>query len=265
MSGLFVYCLLNTDDWTDGGEALHSRLALLPGVESASGPEVVASGRLGAVVSRVPLDEFAGPELEENLEDMAWLEPRVRAHASVIEAAFTVQPVLPLRFGTLFSSADRIWEDLNPRQDPLLQELASVRGKEEWTIRFCTNPEAVMQDSARQALAASDVGGAGAKYLLQRKLAITGLPAMNEQLLSKAQQGEEALAQHALQVTNARTELSGVTGNRRSLLSRVFLIEQHRRPSFMAELDRVSELLAREGFLVLFSGPWPPSPPTSSA
>ena len=51
-------------------------------------------------------EEFAGPEAELNLQQLSWVGPRALRHEAVIEEVMASSPVLPARFGTLFSSAE---------------------------------------------------------------------------------------------------------------------------------------------------------------
>lgn len=260
--GLLLYALLDTHDWADEAEvaSLQECLAELPGVHRGEPPSVMTIGRLGAVASAVPLAEFAGPALEANLENIRWLEPRARAHADVIQAAFARQPVLPMRFGTLFSTASRMALDLGGQSGALLDQLEAIRDQEEWTIRFCANPEALLEQMAADVMAQSQNPGRGAQYLLQRRFALNGRSDMLNRLTALAVEAHEALARHALRTTRARSEVTGAPGGGRSLLSVVYTIARADRPTFLGELERVSARLSREGFTVLHSGPWPPAP-----
>ena len=61
-----------------------------------------------AILSPVALEEFCGPAGEANLEDLSWLAPRLARHQEVIGGLMRHSPVLPLPFGTLFSSRDSL-------------------------------------------------------------------------------------------------------------------------------------------------------------
>lgn len=145
MTCIFVYGLINMADSPDGGAALRRELARVTGVSPAEPPGLVEVSPLGALVSMVSLDDFSEPEFEARMEDITWLEPRVRAHAAVIMRAFECQPVLPMRFGTLFSSTERMAAHLRERLSELLPLLEATRGLEEWTVRICANPEALVE------------------------------------------------------------------------------------------------------------------------
>lgn len=257
MGCLFVYGLVSTNCSMDEGEELRQTLAEALAVEPGEAVRLLEVGRLGVLVSAVPLDQYSEPYLERNLEDVAWLEPRARAHAEVITRAFTCQPVLPMRFGILFSTKERLAEALKPMEDDLMAVLAAAEGREEWTVRLCANPEALLERMAAETQAESEKAGRGAQYLLRRRLCLQGRPEMTARLLGLAEEGHAALARLALHVSAVRTEVTGLPGGQRSLLSRVYEIAQPRREEFLTELERVGERLGPEGFSTVHSGPWP--------
>lgn len=259
-SCLFVYGLVDAGAWEDGGAALRAGLAATPGVDPPGPPRLLTLGRLGVLLSDVPLADFSGPQFAANLESLEWLEPRVRAHAAVIALAFAHQSVLPLRFATLYASVDGLAAALAPRRQTLLQALAATRGQEEWSVRFCANPEALLaQLAAEQVARTAQQGGQGTQYLLRRRLALQGRQELEARLLARAGVGDAALARMARQSSEARTEVTGLPGGQRSLFSQVYLIDQRQREQFLAELERVSSLLLPDGITLLHSGPWPPA------
>lgn len=253
----FVYGLIDTADWRDAGAAARELLDQLPGVETGLNPTLVCAGRLGIVASAVPLNEYAGPNLEANLEDLHWLEGRARAHAAVIAALFEQQPIVPLRFGTLFSSVDRMVEELGRREAGVLAQLDAGRDQEEWTVRFCANPDQVAQQMAERASAGGGAGGQGAQYLLRRRMALKGRAQVAQRLVERAAQAHGALERLALESNPARTEIAGLSGGARSLLSRVYRIRRADRDQFLEAVGQHESELAHEGLTTLCSGPWP--------
>ena len=60
---------------------------------------------LAAVWSPVPVEDFCGSEAEERMLDLTWIGPRVIRHQEVVAGVMRHSPVLPARFGTIFSSS----------------------------------------------------------------------------------------------------------------------------------------------------------------
>jgi hypothetical protein len=256
-SCLFLYGVVDPRDWTDAGDALRRAVADMPGVSPMGHPEVLVVGRLGVLVSRVPLAEFSGERFEANLEDVSWIGPRARAHFGVTSMAFLLQPVLPMRFGTLFSTPERMEEGLTCLEAELLEQLEAIRGLEEWTVRVCANPERQVEQAAA-AHVSGDQAGRGSQYLLRRQMALKGRSEMTARLTDLAAKAHAALEPLACRVTAAQAEVSGLPGGQRSLVSRVYVIGRERRQEFLAAAERLGETLAREGLTLIHSGPWPP-------
>jgi hypothetical protein len=259
MSCLFVYGLVDTDEWIDGGAALRQAISALPGVDPMGEPAVVTIGQLGVLVSQVPLAAFSGARFEANLDDMAWIEPRVRAHATVNSMAISLQSLLPMRFGTLFSGMDSLAAELCHQERIFLGELTAMRGLEEWNVRVCGNTERLIEQMVSQVKAGAETAGQGAQYLLRRRLAVKGRPEMMGNLIAKAEEAHtllEPLARHALA---ARMEVGGLPGGQRSLVSRIYVIKRDQRHAFLARIERVAEMLAGDGLTIMHSGPWPPA------
>src|SRR5213078_2128486 len=77
--GYYVYGVVSA-----GGEDLPPDL---PGVDPRYPATLVGEGGLAAIVSRVSLEEFGEERLRDNLNDVAWLEDKARAHEEVLDAA----------------------------------------------------------------------------------------------------------------------------------------------------------------------------------
>src|SRR5208282_486821 len=78
------------------------------GIDEPHPPFFQRRGTVAAVLSRVSPSEFCGPTGEKNLQDLAWLAPRACRHQAVLEQVMRWGPVLPARFGTLFSSMAKL-------------------------------------------------------------------------------------------------------------------------------------------------------------
>jgi len=83
--------------------------------------------------------DFEGPEAERNLANIEWLTPLVLAHDAAVSALSSQAPFYPARFGTLFSSEERIFELINA-VGPTLQTFLDSLGKQrEWGIKCFVN------------------------------------------------------------------------------------------------------------------------------
>ena len=115
-----------------------SHHALLPqgdGV-SGNGPLVQENFRdVTAVVCSVPLEDFIGSSADERLQDLSWVGPRALRHEQVIEEVMQNSPVLPARFGTLFSSRESLLALVENNYAKIDQFLDHIKDKEEWAVK----------------------------------------------------------------------------------------------------------------------------------
>lgn len=117
-TGLYVYGIVRPD----------ARVSSAPGVLGAS-VEVLADGRLGALVSRV------GDRVRAKRRDLL-------AHSDTLQHAFEHGVVLPFRFGTLFPSDEELRDELlGPRRDELLALLERYEGLGEMRLRVAYHDE----------------------------------------------------------------------------------------------------------------------------
>ncbi|HUZ91970.1 MAG TPA: GvpL/GvpF family gas vesicle protein [Methylocella sp.] len=92
-------------------------------------------GSVAALIGIVPTAEYCGDEAEQRLADIAWLAPRVRRHAEVVEWAMQAAPVFPVPFGTLYKSLDSLSAFMQAHEATIAGFLETVTGKEEWELR----------------------------------------------------------------------------------------------------------------------------------
>ena len=100
-------------------------------------------GEVAAVLAEVNIEDFSGPEAQEKMEDLKWVAPRALRHEEVVLSAMEQGPVLPVRFGTVFSSLAAAAEPLRQRQDVLMKFFQDTIDKKEWTLKgYVDRPQA---------------------------------------------------------------------------------------------------------------------------
>jgi hypothetical protein len=110
-------------------------------------------GSIAAIVGAVPLADFCGLEAERNLGDVAWLTPRVRRHAELLEWAMQSSPVFPVPFGTLYTSLDSLTAFMKAHESTIVGFLRAATNKQEWELRAAVrldSPE-ILDQLARKA------------------------------------------------------------------------------------------------------------------
>ncbi len=107
---------------------------------------IEAIADVNAVLSAVSLEEFCGQEARERLADLAWVAPRALRHEEVIMTIMRQAPVLPVRFGSVFSSVDVLAAALERHRDALSKFFLGTAGQKEWTLKaYVDMPQARSQ------------------------------------------------------------------------------------------------------------------------
>jgi hypothetical protein len=207
--------------------------------------ELVRSGDVAALVRRVDLAEFGEEPLRRNLEDRDWLEAAVRAHDDVLAQAVGRVPLVPLRFGTVYTNEDGVREMLDERRADLSEALARLSGCVELGVKVFLRG-AAPRDEAGPA--------SGREYLLRKQrardsaaaahgAAFDSVRALHDRLL--------ALADDARVNRPQPPELSG--RSEPMLLNAAYLVRTDRQPEFTAAADDGAD----DGIEVVLTGPWP--------
>lgn len=154
---LYFFCLVHTPPWPFAHDGLSGR-----GVKTVG----VADG-LTAVVDVVERDAWAGPQAEANMQSLEWVGARAALHEEVVEAAMAQGPVYPARFGTLYSSAQRLAETVDQHHEAIGTFMAYIDGADEWALKvFIDRDQAA---SSRAAAASDEKPTSGTAYLKQKQ------------------------------------------------------------------------------------------------
>jgi gas vesicle protein GvpL/GvpF len=246
--GWYVYAIVDEDF-----EAPPMR-----GVDDEHGLEVVRAAGLGALTSRVALSVFGERELQERIEDLAWLERHARRHEQILESVREQRAtVVPMRLFTIYESADSLQAMLEREQVFLRQALGRLAGRTEWGVKLFAGPRAATATPDAE----PEAGGAGPgeSYMRRRRAADLRSEEASQELHERAEQAHRRIAACAVE---ARVnplqppELSEHEGA--MLLNGVYLVDNDAIEAFSAQVTSLQEEYAGEGIDVLLTGPWPP-------
>jgi hypothetical protein len=218
-------------------------------------PQLVTTGGVAAVVSRVPLAEFGEEPLRANLNDLTWLERVARAHDRVLGELLPRGALVPLRVCTIYRDEAHVEAMLRERADEFTATLERLAGKAEWGIKVVADRE-LLEEAARESSVEADAAaGEGSAYLARKKLAALvreKADALVADTLREAHArlGEWADASVVLPAQNR--DLSGHRGE--MVLNAAYLVDERRVDSF----TEVVHELELPGLAFELTGPWPP-------
>jgi hypothetical protein len=242
----------------------HGDLPPLTGIDGHSPLSLIAENGIAALASQVPLAEFGEEALSRNLEDLRWLEEKVRLHEAIVEAALAKGPLLPMKFGTIFLSAETIRDVIRRNAQRIREALEFLSDKAEWGVKGFASPAALRaavlkEDETLLALSAeASTKPPGQAFFLRRKI--------KESALAKSHEREEVLTREFLEAIQktivdlaARPPLlPEAPRGERIVLTLACLVRREGVEAFLAGVEQWNRGHAEKGLRVVTSGPWPP-------
>jgi Gas vesicle synthesis protein GvpL/GvpF len=207
------------------------------------------------VVADAPLSRYGEAALRRGLSDLAWISRAAVAHEAVVEAFLDADAVLPMKLFTLFTNDDRAVAHLQsdrPRVESLVKRLGHHN---EWGLRVVLeDPKRV---ASRSRARMTERPASGLAYLTRKRV-------QRDAARERAKHARETVAR----LYNRLAGRSRVARRRPTsevpvqggplLLDAAFLVPRSRSRTFTALVAREARALAREGYDLILTGPWPP-------
>lgn len=208
-----------------------------------------------ALVCEVDEDEFH----DSHRPSPDWLAARACRHAGLLCALVRDCAVLPVKFGTLFSSSRQLRDAVD--EAAIAAALARLRGLAEWSVKLIVDePVAVSVLGERDALLRGRRAGLssspGVRYLQTRQLQTLTASALREHLQARTgllQQSLQALAEAVVPLSSPVAEERGP----RIACQFGVLLSWEREPQLQAGLEALARAWAEEGAWIELGGPWP--------
>ena len=253
--GVYLYCFAH--------DAVAGRIDA-PGIDEDTAVTAVAAEGIAAVVSPVSVESFNGPAGDANLRDVAWVAPRARWHERVVEEVMRLSPVLPVRFGTVFSSTSALERLVAANAGPIRLFLARMADLEEWSVKaFLDVPKAEAWLMASQAAVdeTTEPGPAspGLRYIQGRRLRVDARRRLQDLGRRTAGEVERLLAAHAVDVCPLRLQQREASWqDRKMVLNCAQLILKDRAAAWRERAAEVEARYVEQGLSLNVCGPWPP-------
>lgn len=240
-----------------------ARQPAMPRAEGVGGSMAFGTltvGRLTAVFSEVPREEFDQSAIDRRSGDLEWLGAIGYRHQDVVADLMRQTSIVPLRAFTLFSSGQALESYLKETAATLEKVLSRLDGKQEWTLRVEFDPEKWSQAIGRRAepmraleseIAAASAGKA---FLLKKKL---------EEERKRASKGAEQQVVSEIEkriLEKLRCEAVAETREQRGgAFPQINVLINRDEEAALTELHReLADHYDRDGVSVAVTGPWPP-------
>ena len=253
--GIYVYCF---------ALPAAARNVDAPDMDGGRKVDVIESDGVGAVCSRVSLESFTGAGGEAHLKDPAWVVPRVCRHEEVVEQVMAHSPVLPVRFGAVFSSEDALAAVMDANGKQILSFLEDVCDKEEWSVKATVNPKTLCESllgtddvlaDRRKRIPLSP----GAGYLHEKRLRAEARKRWKTHARTLAGQILDVLSEDAEDVCLLTPRSADASpGGEEMILNSAFLLLRDHVGAFRDQAATLGEEYVTKGVSLDVTGPWPP-------
>ena len=205
------------------------------------------------VVADAPLARYGEAAIRRGLSNLTWVSRVAWMHEAVVEHFIDAPAVLPMKLFTLFTSDDRALTHLRGEWRRVESTVKRLNDHQEWGVRVVLGAAPL---SPTAATARSRVSS-GASYLKQKK-------AQRDSAAERVRRARASVAglYHRLaRQSGAARRRSGADLPARGgpvLLDAAFLVSRPQSRSFRQIVARESRALARHGYALTVTGPWPP-------
>ncbi len=232
------------------------------GMDEPHPPFFRRGGNVAAVLSQVEPEEFCGPAGEKNLQDLAWLTPRVCRHEAVLEQVMRFGAVLPARFGTLFSSTASLENFMRQHGAVMGRFLERIRGRQEWAVKgFFDQARAEAQWLARRRAGppAMSILSPGLAFLQEQNLRLQARDDLDDRLARACGDLLDQLNPLAANIVPRRIlPCEKPEAAREMVLNWALLLPAAAVADFRGRIERANTEHNPDGLAFDVSGPWPP-------
>jgi hypothetical protein len=245
-SGTYVYGVIAADR--------RPRLTRVPAGLPGAGPVrlIDLDKGLFIAVADLPLDKYNESAISSGLANLDWVSRIAVAHEAVVESFVASKAVLPMKLFTIFKTDERAFEHVRSQRARIATLVKRVADQQEWGVRVVLDRTLAAAAPKKKVAART-----GVSYLAQKKVQRDA----SKELASRARETVASLfdrlaARSGDAKRRSASELPAQGGP--LLLDAAFLVPRARAVVFKTLVARESKALARQGYGVTLSGPWPP-------
>ena len=232
------------------------------GVDGAAPVAAIGDGALAALVSAVPLAEFAADRVRSLAQDDAWLGRVAREHERVVATLQRRLTIVPARLFSVYASEDDIVHSLAESESTIVRTLQQLESCDEFEVRLTFDRDVLRKSLSvsvpeiAQLLQKRTTSSAGRAYLVDRQIASLLKRHVEDTIKDWSDAAFAELRLHAI-ADGDLTPLRLVEGeSARAAVRRTFLIRRAKQDDFLEAVERAGEL--RPEIKVEYGGPWPP-------
>lgn len=257
-TGVYLYCIARAA--ADSVTELHE----IEGIDGRNHLYTVTVGDICGVVSQVPLSEFGAQVLDENLQNMQWLERKALLHENILEQVMNISVIVPMRFCTIYKNSERIGEVLAERYEQFSANLHFLKDKEEWGVKIYLDSQILAREIAKVSEKIHDLEkkvaatSSGKAFFLKKMLADLINKEVDTKSLIYADECYARLAMGAEESCLNKLLDKEVTGKAQEMiLNSAYLLHREKVPWFKREIVSLEQAYGSLGMEFAVTGPWP--------
>jgi hypothetical protein len=211
------------------------------------------------VVADVPTKEYGEAAINKRLSDLEWVSRVVVAHEAVVESFGDADAVLPMKLFTIFANDARAVEEIRGDRRRIGSLIKRVARQQEFGVRVVLDRAAALRRRAasRRTHARAIANATGAGYLTRKKAERDTAVELATHVRETVAALYDRLASRSRQARR-RSATEMPTGGGPLLLDAAFLVPRARARAFRAQAAREARALAKHGYGLTLTGPWPP-------
>ena len=262
MEGLYLYCIREK---TENAPEIS-----IKGIDGEGEVYALPFQKLEAIVSKVPLEEFASEEIQRKAqEDLNWIKEKAVIHEKVVEEVMRkndkILNLIPMRFGAIFQDKVRLEETLNKDYSNMEEVLERIRGKQEWSVKIYLKDREKFEQVVKEKNEAvkekeKEIASLpeGMAFFMEEELKEVISKEVEKELSNAAEVLFESLRKQAVASNKIKILGKELTGRREPMiLNAAYLISEERIETFKEDAERLNQEIQTKGFYLDYSGPWP--------
>ena len=273
MEGLYLYCIREK---TKNTSAISKK-----GIDGKGEVYALPFQKLEAIVSKVPLEEFASEEIRRKAqEDLNWIKEKAVIHEEVVEEALKksgkILNLIPMRFGTIFQDKVRLEETLKKDYSKVMEVLERIRRKQEWSVKVYLRDRKTFEQMIKEkneTIKEKDKEIAslpeGMAFFVEEELKEVISKEVEKELNKMMEGAFESLKKQAVTAVKSKILGKELIGRQEPMvLNAAYLVLEEKMEDFKKEAEDLNHKMQEKGFFIEYSGPWPaysfthsPSPP----
>jgi hypothetical protein len=247
--GTYVYCVIAADR--------RPRLTRAPKGLAGAGPVRLLDIEKGLfiAVADLPLDRYSEAAINSGLANLDWVSRIAVAHEAVVESFIAATAVLPMKLFTIFTTDERALDHVSGQRARIARLVKRVANQQEWGVRVVLDRARAEAALPKRNTIARVV--TGASYLARKKAQRDAASELASRARETVADLFERLAARSGDAKRRSASELPVQGGP-LLLDAAFLVPRARAAAFKTLTAREARSLARHGYGLTVSGPWPP-------